>query len=471
MGNQPATGRREAGTSERGFRREIGYFGSVSVIAGILIGSGIFYIGGVVLERVGMSFGLAILCWCLGGVVTLLGALCYAELAASMPQAGGSTVYLNKAYHPLVGFLVGFGTWTVSGAGSIAALSIALPTALQGILGFSNVALKIIAVAIIFFLSWVNYMGIRNSSLLQICSMVGKLVPIGVLLIAGLIAGGNKVDLSMSPAAADGAPASAIISMIAFGVLATLWAFDGWKQSANVTEEMKNPSRDFPLALITSIIGITVLYALFNFAVYRVLPVDEVYTRVARGDYFLGTQSASRLFGNFGVILVTIGMVLAIFNSANGCIMTYPRQFYAMAEEGHFFKSFKKLHPKHRVPHYAIWCQAFISSLFVIFQSLSQLTTMVAFMSSLENILLVIAIPVMRKKYPDMKRPYKVWGGYFTVALAAVLFLALVVNTFVSNIQSALIGMSVPIVGTIVYFIFDVRLKKERSAAQGDKKE
>ena len=471
MSNQPTKHHHhEAATSEHGFKREIGYFGGVSIIAGILIGSGIFYIGAVVLERVGMSFGLALLCWCIGGFITLLGALCYAELSASMPQAGGSTVYLNTAYHPLLGFLVGFGTWTVSGAGSIAALGIALPTALQSIFGFNNITIKIIAVAIIFFLSWVNYLGIRNSNLLQICSMVGKLVPIGVLLIAGIVAGNTSVDLSLTPAVTDGTPSvSAIFSMIAFGVLATLWAFDGWKQSANVTEEMKNPRRDFPLALITSIIGITVLYALFNFAIYKVLTVDEVYASVAVGDYYLGTQAASKLFGNFGVILVTIGMVLAIFNSCNGCIMTYPRQYYAMAEEGHFFKSFKKLHPKHRVPHYAIWCQAVISSLFVIFQSLSQLTTMVAYISSLENILLIIAVPVLRKKYPDMERPYKVWGGYFTMVLAAILFLALVINTFVSDIQSALIGTSVPIIGTIVYFIFDVRLKKERAAQGGQK--
>ncbi len=147
----------------------------------VYIGSGIFYIGSYVLMRTGMSLGLSLLAWVIGGIVSLLGGLCLAELGAAMPKAGGMTVYLNEAYHPIVGFLCGFSSWVIGGPGSIAAIAIALPTALRAFVGLNDTGVKIVAIVLILGLTAYNYLGIKQGSVLQNITMIAKLVPLIII--------------------------------------------------------------------------------------------------------------------------------------------------------------------------------------------------------------------------------------------------------------------------------------------------
>lgn len=178
-GYTPKIKKTESGNSK--FKQEIGVFGGVSIIGGIMVGSGIFYLGSYVLQRTGMSIGLALLCWIIGGFISLLGGLCFAELGASRPVAGGVVVYLNEAYHPIVGFMSGFCSWLLSGAGSIAAMAIALPTALKTFFNISEGSIKVIAVSLIIILTIYNYFGVKKASILQNISMVAKLIPIAII--------------------------------------------------------------------------------------------------------------------------------------------------------------------------------------------------------------------------------------------------------------------------------------------------
>lgn len=442
------------------FKQEIGVFGGVSIIGGIMVGSGIFYLGSYVLQRTGMSMGLAILCWIIGGLVSLLGGLCFAELGASRPKAGGMVVYLNEAYHPIVGFLYGFCSWLISGAGSIAAIAIALPTALKAFMPIGEVTIKLIAIILIVSLTIYNYFGIKKGSILQNVSMVAKLIPIAIIMIGALIFGKHVPDLSMLPANGGAVSFGSLIGMIAFATVATLWAYEGWTNLNTVAEEMKDPKRNLPLSLIIAIGGITVLYTLFNFSIYRVIPHAEAVSMIEAGDFYLGTEVAKRIFGNIGGAIVLVGMIISMFGSLNGMVLAFPRTYYAMAEEGHFFKSYGKLHPKYKVPAASLIGQCVISVILVLLRNLDQLTSMVVFIGMLFNVLVVVAVFIYRRRYPVLERPYKVWGYPVTVVITILLFAGLMINTFIEDPTTALIGFIVPAVGSLLYLYFDRQLKK-----------
>lgn len=443
------------------FKQEIGVFGGASIIGGIMIGSGIFYLGSYVLMRTGMSMGLALLCWIIGGIVSLLGGLCFAELGASRPVAGGMVVYLNEAYHPMVGFLYGFASWLISGAGSIAAVAVALPTALRAFVDLSDTTIKIIAIALVVGLTAYNYFGVKKASILQNISMVAKLIPIAIIMIAALTFGTQSPDLSLMPADGSSVGFSGIMGMIAFATVATLWAYEGWTNLNTVAEEMKNPKRNLPLALIITIAAITVIYTLFNYAIYKVIPHSEIVTMINDGNYYLGTEVAKRIFGNLGGTIVLTGMIISMFGSLNGMILTFPRTYYAMAKEGHFFKSYGNIHPKYKVPHISIIGQCVISVALIMLRNLDQLTSMVVFSGMLFNVLVVAAVFLYRKKYPDLDKPYKVWAYPTSVIITVLIFVGLMINTLIEDPVTALIGLVVPAIGCFVYLYFDKILKKE----------
>lgn len=450
---------------DAGFNRVLGLFSSMSIIGGIMIGSGIFYIGSYVLKRVDFSPSMALLAWIIGGIVSLLGGLCYAELGASLPKTGGSTVYLNEAYHPIVGFMSGFTSWVLSGAGSIAAIALAFAVMIKGFVPMGDVMVKALAILMIFILTFINYRGIKLGAVLQNVTMVAKLAPIVIILVAGLLLGKVPVSEVLSHGMVSGTPSiSRLLGMIAFAVLATLWAYEGWTNLNPVAEEIKNPRKNLPRAIVFAIGGIALIYTLFNLAIYRVIPMGEVITSIEQDKLYLGTETAFRLLGQAGTVLVAIGMIISILGSLNGCILAFPRVYYAMGEEGHFFKSFARLHPTYRTPGTAIIVQAFISSALVLLRNLDQLTSLVVFCSMLFTVLVVFSVLVLRRKYPDLERPYKVIGGQFTIYLTILIFLALLVNTFISDPMTSVIGLIVPAVGAVVYLLFDrFQVRKEQA--------
>lgn len=449
----------EAAVSESGFKREIGVFGGVSILGGIMIGSGIFYLGSYVLMRSGYSMGLALLCWIIGGIVSLLGGLCFAELGAADPKAGGMSVYLSKAYHPIVGYMNGFTSLLLSGAGSIAAVAIALPKALQSLFSVSEIQVKVIAIVLIVGLTIYNLFGVKLGTILQNVSMIAKLIPIGIIMIGALIFGKQTPNLSLVPQTGS-VNFGSMIGMIAFATLATLWAYEGWTNLNAVAEEMKNPQKNLPKAIIIAIGGITLIYTLFNFSIYRYLPAETIQSLISSDQLYLGTEVAKGLFKG-GATLVTAGMVISMFGCLNGMILAFPRVYYYMGGEGHFFKFYGKLHPKYKVPTAALIGQCVISIILVLLRNLNQLTNLVTFSGMLFNVMVVLAVYLYRKKFPKLERPYRIPGYPVTLIISVLLYAALMINTFVEDMQTAVIGLVVPLLGAVVYYLFDVYNKKK----------
>lgn len=443
------------------FKREIGVFGGVSIIGGIMIGSGIFYLGSYVLQRTGMNSGLAIICWIIGGIISLFGGLCYAELGTAMPKAGGRVVYLDEAYHPVVGFMAGFTDWLIGGPGSVAAVAIALMTVSRSFFDISDFGVKAAAIVLIIGATLYNLVGVKIASFVQNISMIAKLVPVAIILLVALFVGNVSPDLSLG-SASDYAQANdtSIVGMIAVAVVAALWAYEGWTNLNTVAEEIKNPKKNLPLALIIGIGGVTVLYTLFNFAIMKVLPHDEIVAMINNGNLYLGTAVAQKVLGSAGAIIVSVGMILAMFGSMNGMILAQPRMYYAMAEEGHFFKSFAKLHPKNKVPTVAIIVQCVLAVILVLVRNLDQLTNMVVVTGMIFNVLVILAVPILRKKYPNIERPYKVWLYPVSVIITVLIFIGLLINSAIEDPITGATGLIVPILGAVVYFIFDVKNKK-----------
>ena len=429
---------------QQGLRKELGLFHSVSIVGGIMIGSGIFYVSTYVLERSGLSAGFAILAWVIAGLMSLMAALCYAELGTSMPQAGGTYNYISKAYGPGIGFSMGITDFFISQSGSISALAVGFTTYFSLLVPLTEWQIKGMAIAIIVVLSLVNMMGVKKGGNLQSIFMIAKLVPIGIIIVCGLVLGkmNNPMDIvpgeGMNP-----------LSAFALAIVAALWAFDGWSSVYIVSEELKNPKRDLPRAVIIGVLGVTIVYVLFNLALLKVLPIDEIVATEAPGS-----MAAQAIFGKPGAVLVTVGALIAIFGSCNGCILAYPREYYAMARDKRFFKVFAKINPKTGTPVNAQLATMVVSSALILFGTFEQLTALVAFCAWIYYTLGVSSVYVFRKKYPDMERPYKVWGYPVLPAVTILLSLVVLVTTLWEDPMNSAIGVAIPVAGYILYHVY-----------------
>ena len=441
--------------SGKHLKKELGVFSGISLVAGMTIGSGIYYLGSYVLERVNMSMGMALVCWIVGGIVSILGGLCFAELGAEMPVTGGMTTYLAKAYDPLAGFVNGFSGFLLTASGSIASLALAAVTPFQEEFAFSEPVTKAIAIGLIVLFTIINLRGIKTAAAIQNISMVLRLVPLVLVIVLGVFAGKNQPDLSLATAFTTDTPPTFfnIVKVIGYATFASLWAYEGWTNLNTVAGEMKRPKRDLPLAIIISMGGIMLIYTLFNFAVYRIIPQAEVNSMIADGNIYLGKTAAFNVMGNFGKWIVLIGMAVGIVGTVNGDCLVFPRTYYAMARGGFFFKKCGEVNDK-GVPAFAIIASSAMSIILVLFNSLQQLTDWLVTVSALLNLMAIFAVLIFRKKYPDMERPYKVWGGVPVIILTCLLFVVLLVNNFVEDPLTSAKGLIIIALCIPFYYIF-----------------
>lgn len=444
--------------NSRHLRRELGLFSGVSLVAGLTIGSGIYYLGNYVLQRTNMSLGMALICWIVGGVVSILGGLCFAELGAEMPVTGGLTTYLSKAYHPALGFVNGFSAFLLTASGSIAALALAAGNAVNGMAGgvLSLWTVKCVAIGLIVLFTVLNLRGIKGAAIFQNLSMIVRFLPLALVIVLGLLFGQQNPDLSPTTAFTEGqsVTAASVIKMVGFATFASLWAYEGWTELNIVAGEMKRPRKDIPLAIILSMGAITLIYTLFNLAIYRILPHSEIVSVIeANEDSYLGQIAAERIMGSAGKWIVLIGMFAGIVGIVNGDVMVFPRTYYAMAKGGFFFRKMGEINEK-GVPQNAILASSGMAVLLVLFNSLQELTDWLITVTALIDLLAIVAVLVFRIRYPDMERPYKVWGGVTVIVLAIVCFVILLVNNFISDPVTSLKGLGIIAVCIPFYFLF-----------------
>ena len=426
--------------------RRLGLFDSTMMMVGIVIGSGIFLTTGIMAQSI-PSAGLILLAWIDGGLLTLAGALTFAELGAAMPEAGGQYVYLKKAYGPLFGFLFGWILFLVAMCGSIAALSVGFAEYLgyffpalstQNFLVttklFSLSAGQVVAMLVIVILSLINYIGVGFGKTIQNIFTISKIAAILILIIAGFFLGKTTaIHLNFS---STGLNWSQLIAGFGIALIAVSWAFDGWHNINYVAGEIKNPSRNLPLTLFFGTLIITVLYILVNIVYFLALPIREI-TGVVR----IAEKATTVMFGNTGASFLSAAVIISIFGALNGAVFVGPRVYYAMAKDRIFFRKVAQIHPRFKTPGFAIIIQAIWSCFLTATGTYEQLFTFVIFVTILFWVAGAASVFTLRKKYPDLHRPYKTWGYPFVPIIFIIAAGSILVTSLFNRPVESLAGL------------------------------
>ncbi len=428
-------------------KRQLGLFDSTMMVIGIVIGSGIFMTTGLMAEAL-PSASFILIAWALGGVVMLAGALTYAELGAAMPKAGGQYVYLREAYGPLPAFLFGWVAFIAYLTGTNAAIAVAIaehmgsffPTLSPGNiildLGFYNLSSgQLLALSIIFGLSLVNYLGVVLGKWVQNVLTILKIGSILVFALVGLFVTTNvSIDYNLNP---TGMSFGQVLMGMGVALIAVNWAVGGWDYVTLVSGEVKSPEKNLPRALMFGTLAIISLYILINLAYLKSMPISQI-----AGEVKIGEASARALFGNGIAGLFTVAVMLSMFGSLNGNILVGPRVTYAMAKDDLFFRQAADVHPKYRTPGNAIILQGIWAGILTLTGTFKELITLVVFVNFMLWIAASSTVFVLRKKQPDLHRPYKVWGYPWVPALFILFSLAVMVNTFFESPSQSLMGLA-----------------------------
>ncbi len=433
--------------NQTALRRELTLFDAAAIIIGIMIGSGIFFIPTYVFGRAGAP-GLALLVWVAAGVVSVLSGLCYAELGAALPKAGGSYVYLKQAFGPMWAFLNTWTSFLIGGPGSIAALAVAFATYTSFFLSLSALGVKLLAIGAVVFLTAINIIGVRQGALVQRIFTVAKVIPIIVIIVFGLIRGQVGEFTPLLPQAGGGS----LVGAFGMAMIAALWAFTGWANVNSVAEELKNPARDLPRAMMLGVGGVTLLYLLFNVALLKVMPMADI---VANNRP--AAVAATTLFGSIGGAVIAGGALISIFGSTNGCVLAFPRNYFAMARDGLFWGRLAEISPRYGTPVVSLLSSAALSIVLILSGSFDQLTNLVVFSGMIFTTMVVASLFVLRRTMPDLPRPYRVVGYPVVPIVVLLLNLWLLFNTLMEDPRTSLIGLVVPLLGIPVYYWFSRR--------------
>jgi len=450
-----------------GFVRGLGLLDATMIVAGSMIGSGIFIVSADMSRQVG-STGWLLLSWVLAGGLTLIAALSYGELAAMMPHAGGQYVYLREAYGPLWGFLFGWTMFLVIQTGTIAAVAVAFARFL-GVLvpaisetktyfQFGRFALtptRLVAIAVLVLLTWSNSTGLKTGKLVQNVFTVTKIAALLGLIILGLALGTNAAAVQANfhhlweaSTAADPAnpaaavPLSGLMLLVAFGstMVGSLFASDAWNNITFTAGEVKDPRRNLPLSLVLGVGLVCILYFLANVAYLTTLPLHGSPTGatiVERGIQYaksdrVATAAAEFVFGPRAATGMALLIMISTFGCINGLVLAGARVFYAMAQDGLFFAGVGKLN-RRGVPQTGLILQCIWGCLLTISGTYSDLLDYVIFAVLIFYVLTMAGIFVLRKKRPDAERPYRAFGYPVLPALYIVLASLIALDLLISS--------------------------------------
>jgi amino acid transporter len=445
-------------------KRDLGPWAAASLVVGTVIGSGIFLVPHDMILRVGKP-GWVFVVWMFGGLLTLAGALSYAELAAAIPEAGGEYAYLREAYGPLWGFLYSWTQMWVAKSGSIATLATGFfyylanffPS-LDGVfyrvplpLGPHGAPLdlhwgQLLAIGLIAALAWLNYFGVKLGGEVQVAVTAVK-----VALIAGIVVAGLGFGSPHAPAPVAAAPLTAAGFFAA--LVAALWAYDGWNNVAMVASEVRDPQRNLPRALIGGTLAVIAIYLLANAAYFRVLSPAEVGAspRVAG-------EMMRHILGAAGAGGVSAAAMISIFAALNGSILTGARVPYAAARQGYFFSAIARVNAKRRTPGVSILALSAWSALLVLSGTYRQLFTYVIFASWILYGMATAAVIVLRIKRPDLPRPYRTLGYPVVPILFVLVAGVFIVSTLWDSPRESIMGIVLILLGLPFYAYWSRRL-------------
>ena len=452
----------EANLKSPALLRELGVSQASAIVVGTIIGSGIFLVPAEMMQAVG-SARLVYLAWMVGGMLSMAGAITYAELGAMKPQAGGEYIYIRDAYGPLPAFLYAWTWFVVAKPGSVATIA----TGIVRILGtfpalafFNSPAVQVpivinygqlVAIAAAALITWLNYVGVKKAGEFQLVFTILKVVMIvGVGVVGFTAASGTWRNFSTHFTGATGGIAGFMAALVA-----ALWAYDGWNDLNMVSGEIRHPERTIPIALIAGVGIVALLYMLNNAAVQYVLPADQI--AVSQRP---SSEATAIAVGVWGAAIVSIGMALSMLVTLNGTIMSGARIPYAMARDGYFFKAMADVHPRFHTPSVALIVQLLLSIVLLLFAgSFRELFSLTIFAEWLFYMIATSTVFVLRWKEPNAPRPYKTWGYPVVPALFVFVAAVLLYYTFTANLWNSILGCVVILSG-IPVFVYFARMKR-----------
>jgi APA family basic amino acid/polyamine antiporter len=407
----------------------------------MVIGSGIFFKPSIVFRNAG-SPTLGILAWVAGGVITMASGLTIAEIAAAIPKTGGIFIYLKELYGEKWAFLFGWVQTVIYVPGAAAALAIVLATQATNFVPMTPIQQKLFAISMLFVITIANVLSTRLSGKIQFVATVAKLIPIFVIIGLGLIKG-TAHSFSM--------PLGATAAGAGFGaaMLGTLWAYDGWVGVGNIAGELKNPRKDIPKSIIFGIIVIITVYVLFNLAIINVVPITDVIS-----SNKVASDVATVLFGKSGSLIITAVILISIFGTLNGYLMTGVRIPFAMAQDKllPFDKFLGKVNEKYQTPLNAFIFEVGLACLYVFSGSFDSLTDFVIFVLWIFFTMTVAGVFILRTKHKDLERPYKVPLYPIVPLIGVVGGIYILVSTLLTDTSRALIGIAITLIGLPVYW-------------------
>jgi APA family basic amino acid/polyamine antiporter len=415
-----------------------------------MVGSAIFLVPNSIAQNLPTA-PMILSVWVIAGVLSAIGALAYAELGAMMPATGGQYVFLRESFGPMGGFLCGWSFFLAARSGGIAVVAVGFSIYLSYFVPLTPLLSKLVSVGLILFLSWVNYRGIRVGATVQ--NVFTSLKVLGLALLIG--------SAFLSPVhAASPAPAAATsLSLSQFGLamIACLWAYNGWFAISLVAGEVRNPQRNLPLSLMLGVTTVMALYLLANLGYLRVFTIPEI-----AASERVASATAQLTMGHVGAVLVSLTILTSMFGTTNGNIMTASRLYFAQARDGLFFEKFGFVHPKFETPAVSILGQGIWSSLLAVSGSYEVLFSYSTFTFWVFYAMTVAGVLILRRKYPDMPRPYKMWGYPVTPVIFVAVAAWFVANTLVSRPGPSVIGLGMIVSGVPAYYAW--RWREGRAA-------
>ena len=457
------------------FKQSLTLMDATMIVAGSMIGSGIFIVSADITRNVG-SAGWLLAVWLITGFMTITAAVSYGELSGMYPKAGGQYVYLKEAFNPLAAFLYGWSFFAVIQTATIAAVGVAfakfmaylVPSVSESLvaldLGFVRISpAQLVSVVLILFLTFVNTRGIKSGKLIQTTFTVTKLASLFGLIVFGLIMFKKEVWAANwtdawnlhNLGSSESLTLAAGLGAIAAAMVGSIFSSDAWNNVTFIAGEIKNPQRNIGLALFLGTLIVTIIYVSANIMYTAVLPLDEI----ASADKDRIAVAASHvIFGNVGTIIIALMIMVSTFGCNNGLILAGARVYYTMAKDGLFFKPAGQLN-SFFVPQWSLWVQGIIACLWSMSGKYGQLLDMVSFVVVIFYVMTILGIFILRRKQPDLPRPYKAFGYPVLPAIYIVMGIAFCILLIIYKPQFTWPGLIIMLMGIPLYYFAVSRRK------------
>ncbi len=429
------------------FARRLTLFDATMIVISGIIGSGIFVNPYVVAERVGTSF-LILAVWIAGGLIALAGAFVFAELSTVMPRVGGQYAFFREAFHPLVAFLHGWSLMLIIESGATAAVAVAFAQYVARLAGLDASRVVPMAVAILLGLAAFHALGIKPGAVVINVVTFGKTLAIAVLIALAFVLTRHS-GIALRPLAPPGLGSLSLLSAFFAGLVPAMFAYGGWQNLNYVSEEVRDPLRTLPRAILIGVLCVIGVYVAANVAYVHVLSAP-----VLAGTTTPAAEVASRLLGETGARVISLLIVVSTFGFINLALMAPPRVYYAMAADGVFFERVGRVSRRFRAPTAAILLQGILASFFALTNTYDRLLGYAVFADWIFFSLAGVALMVFRAKLPGAPRPYPTPLYPWTPILFVTAGAGIVLNTFVADPRNALIGSAIILLGVPVFFLW-----------------